>query len=245
MKGLKDRVCVVTGAASGIGQAIARRLVDEGCRVIAVDRNAEALASAGDFFATLALDVSEDSAAGQISDLVRDKTGQCDILVNAAGISAFGLFDDPDQSLWDDTLKINLDAVARITRALLPLLRASDQGRIIMIGSTCSQFASAGLSAYVVSKHAILGLTRALASELGKDGITVNCIQPGAILTGITGPVFEQDPSYADYWSNKAALGRIGTPEDIAPVAAFLASEEARFMSGHGIYVDGGAMQQN
>ncbi|WP_321390505.1 SDR family oxidoreductase [Emcibacter sp.] len=245
MKGLTDRVAVVTGAASGIGQAIARRFVEEGVRVIAVDRNEQALAAAGTFQATLAVDVSEPSAPEKISALVQDCAGQCDILVNAAGISAFGLFDDPDQKLWDDTLKVNLDAVAKITRVLLSLLRASDQGRIIMIGSTCSRFASAGLSAYVVSKHAILGLTRALASELGKDGITVNCIQPGAILTGITGPVFEQDPSFQEYWSNKAALGRIGTPEDIAPVAAFLASEEARFMSGHGIYVDGGAMQQN
>lgn len=245
MKGLQDKIAVVTGAASGIGRAIALRYGEEGVKVIAVDRDEPALEKAGPFHATLAVDVSARDAPAQIAALAQDAAGGCDILVNAAGISAFGLFDDPDQSLWDDTLRINLDAGAKITRAVLPMLRLSDQGRIIMIGSTCSQFASAGLSAYVVSKHAILGLTRALASELGQDGITVNCIQPGAILTNITGPVFEQDPSFRDYWTNKAALGRIGTPEDIAPVAAFLASEEARFMSGHGIYVDGGAMQQN
>ncbi|WP_380878525.1 dehydrogenase [Sphingomonas sp. DBB INV C78] len=240
MKGLSGRVAVITGASSGIGAAIARRLEENNVRIVAVDRNPAGLTGA----ATLAIDVSASDAPARIAALA-EEAGGCDILVNAAGISAFGLFDDEQSTLWDDTLRINVDAVARITRALLPQLRASDQGRIIMIGSTCSQFASAGLSAYVVSKHAILGLTRALAAELGKDGITVNCIQPGAILTGITGPVFEQDPSYRTYWENKASLGRVGTPEDVAPLAAFLASEEARFITGHGIYADGGAMQQN
>ena len=120
----------------------------------------------------------------------------------------------------------------------------SDQARIINIGSICSEYASPGLSAYVVSKHAVLGLTRALASELGPDGITVNCIQPGAILTGITASSFESDPSFKEHWMSKAAIGRIGDPEDVAPLAVFLASEEARFISGHGIYVDGAAMQQ-
>jgi NAD(P)-dependent dehydrogenase (short-subunit alcohol dehydrogenase family) len=88
-------------------------------------------------------------------------------------------------------------------------------------------------------------MTRALASELGADGITVNCIQPGAIVTAITEPTFNENPEFRAHWENKAALGRLGQPEDVAPLAAFLASEEARFISGHGMYVDGGAMQQN
>ena len=218
MRGLKDRTAVVTGTASGIGQAIALRLAEEGVRVLAIDRDADRLAGAGDFAATLALDVNDDDAPIRIAEAATAQLGGCDILVNAAGISAFGRFDDPDEQLWNDTMQTNLDAVVRITRGMLGLLRASGQGRIILIGSTCSEFASDGLSAYVVSKHAILGLTRALASELGKDGITVNCIQPGAILTGITGPVFEQAPEFRQYWENKAALGRVGQPEDVAPL---------------------------
>lgn len=244
MKGLQGKTAIITGAASGIGRGIVERFAEEGIKIIAVDRDAKALAGLNQVAAKVAVDVSAKTAPNQIAEAAQAHGG-CDILVNAAGISAFGLFDDESSSLWDDTLRINLDAVAKITRAVLPQLRASSQGRIIMIGSTCSQFASAGLSAYVVSKHAILGLTRALAAELGSDGITVNCVQPGAIVTGITAPVFEQDPKYQTYWEEKSSLGRVGTPEDVAPLCAFLASEEARFMSGHGIYVDGGAMQQN
>jgi len=245
MRGLSGRAAVVTGAASGIGKAIALRLGEEGVRVLAVDRDEQLLRGGAHLMTTLASDVTEPDAPRRIAATAESVLGGCDILVNAAGISRFAPFDAPDQSAWSATMRVNLDAVAAITREMLPLLRSSDQGRIIMIGSTCSSFASAGLSAYVVSKHAVLGLTRALACELGRDGITVNCIQPGAILTGITGPVFESDPDYADYWRTKSALGRLGTPEDIAPLAAFLASEEARFITGHGLYADGGAMQQN
>jgi NAD(P)-dependent dehydrogenase (short-subunit alcohol dehydrogenase family) len=244
MRGLSGRTAVVTGAASGIGRAIAHRLGEDGVRVLAVDRDGDALRNSGYLLDMLASDVTVPDAPQRIAATADRLLGGCDILVNAAGISMFGNFDDPDQSIWNATMRVNLDAVANLTRAILPLLRRSDQGRIIMIGSTCSRFASAGLSAYVVSKHAVLGLTRALACELGRDGITVNCIQPGAILTGLTGPVFETDPDCADYWRSKSALGRLGTPEDIAPLAAFLASEEARFMTGHDIYADGGAMQQ-
>ena len=242
MKGLEGRVAVVTGAASGIGRAIAERLAEDDVQVIGVDRNAEALSAIDCYTGTLALDLVDPDSPDRVREQV---AGGCDILVNAAGISAFGLFDDTDSTLWQDTMAINVEAVARLTRALLPLLRASSQARVINIGSTCSQFATAGLSAYVVSKHAILGLTRALASELGPDGITVNCIQPGAIVTAITAPTFAENPEFRAHWENKAALGRLGQPEDVAPLAAFLASEEARFISGHGIYADGGAMQQN
>lgn len=245
MKGLQGRTAVVTGAASGIGRAIAERLAEEGVQIVGVDRNAEALVANDKYASTLAVDLVDQGSIARVREHIEAGTGACDILVNAAGISAFGLFDDAESSLWDDTMAINVEAVARLTRELLPLLRASNQARIINIGSTCSQFATAGLSAYVVSKHAILGMTRALASELGADGITVNCIQPGAIVTAITEPTFNENPEFRAHWENKAALGRLGQPEDVAPLAAFLASEEARFISGHGMYVDGGAMQQN
>jgi len=244
MKGLKKRVAVVTGAASGIGRAIANRFSEEGVEVFGVDLQVGDMPENQSLVDHLQVDLTNENSTNLVLDLLSSYAQKCDILVNAAGVSEFGLFDDEDRSLSDRTMAVNLEAVARVTRALLPLLRQSNQGRIINIGSICSEFASPGLSAYVISKHAVLGLTRALAAELGFEGITVNCIQPGAILTGITAPSFEADPSFKDHWVNKAALGRIGEPEDVAPLACFLASEEARFISGHGIYVDGGAMQQ-
>ncbi len=244
MRGLEKRIAVVTGAASGIGRAIANRFAEEGVDVLGIDLKAGDMPENRSLAHHLQVDLTAMNCANLVLDLLSTYTKKCDILVNAAGVSEFGLFDDEDSSVADRTMAVNLEAVVRITRALLPLLRQSNQGRIINIGSICSEYASPGLSAYVVSKHAVLGLTRALASELGSEGITVNCIQPGAILTGITTPAFEADPSFEKHWVDKSALGRIGQPEDVAPLACFLASEEARFISGHGIYVDGGAMQQ-
>ena len=244
MKGLNKRVAVVTGAASGIGRAIANRFAEEGVEVFGVDLQVGDMPDNQSFIGHVQVDLTHEHSTNLILDFLSSHAKKCDILVNAAGVSEFGFFDDKDMSLFERTMAVNLEAVARITRAFLPLLRKSNQGRIINIGSICSEFASPGLSAYVISKHAVLGLTRALASELGSEGITVNCIQPGAILTGITASSFEADPSFKEHWANKAAIGRIGEPEDVAPLACFLASEEARFIAGHGIYVDGAAMQQ-
>jgi 3-oxoacyl-[acyl-carrier protein] reductase len=129
-------------------------------------------------------------------------------------------------------------------RDAAPLLKESQAGRVVTIGSVMSEFAGPGLAAYTASKHGLLGLSRALATELGGHGITVNCVQPGAIETPMTAPAFNDMPEYKTFWSEKAPLGRLGQPQDIADVIAFLVSDEARFMSGHGIYVDGAAMVQ-
>ncbi len=168
--------------------------------------------------------------------------GGIDILVPNAGISSFMPLDGHPDALWDAMIGINLSSVFRLCRAALPALKASRQGRIITIGSVMSDHGDAGMAAYAASKHGVLGLTRSLATELGPFGITVNCVQPGAILTGITAPAFAAMPDFETLWRDKAALKRIGTPQDIAHVIAFLASAEADFVSGHGIIVDGGAM---
>jgi NAD(P)-dependent dehydrogenase (short-subunit alcohol dehydrogenase family) len=107
-----------------------------------------------------------------------------------------------------------------------------------------SSFGEAGMTAYSASKHAVLGMIKSVAAEVGAFGITVNCIQPGAIDTPMTAPAFTAMPEFKQRWVDKAALGRLGQPEDIADVAAFLASDDARFMSGHGLFVDGGATQR-
>jgi 3-oxoacyl-[acyl-carrier protein] reductase len=133
-------------------------------------------------------------------------------------------------------------AAMKLTRAVLPMLRVSSAARVINTGSILSRYGDAGLVAYATSKHAILGLTRALAAELGPQGVTVNCVQPGAISTGMTKPMFETNPESLAYYAGRSVLGRIGQPEDIADVMAFLASDDARFITGQGILVDGGVM---
>src|SRR5207237_10412227 len=115
-------------------------------------------------------------------------------------------------------------------------------GGTVRIGSVMSWFGAPGLTAYAASKHAVLGMTRALAAELGPDGIAVTCVQPGAIDTPMTAPAFAADPAYGEFWRAKSPLARLGKPEDVADVIAFLLSDDARFVSGHGIFVDGAAM---
>lgn len=226
---LAGRKALVTGAASGIGAAIAARLKADGAAVITADR-----APGCD----LTVDVAAPEAARQ---LVVACQGTLDILVPNAGVSAFEPLDGHSDDVWATTLEIDLGAVFRLIREATPLLKQSPAGRILTIGSVMSTFGEAGMAAYAAAKHGVLGLTRAAAIELGPDGITANCIQPGAILTGITRPAFDANPAFGDYWLQKSALKRLGTPEDIADVAAFLATDDARFVTGAAIVVDGGA----
>jgi NAD(P)-dependent dehydrogenase (short-subunit alcohol dehydrogenase family) len=232
MSSLAGRRALVTGAASGIGLATARRLAAEGAAVFGVDR------AGGD----LAIDVAASGASETIVAAALAALGGLDILVPNAGISSFTPLDGHSDAVWDATIGIKLSAVFRLCRAALPALTASGHGRIVTIGSVMSDHGDAGMAAYAASKHGVLGLTRALATELGPVGITVNCVQPGAIVTGITIPAFAANPDFEAFWRNKAAVRRLGTPEDIAGVIAFLAGPDAAFVTGHGISVDGGAM---
>lgn len=232
---LNGRVALVTGGASGIGAQTAARLVADGAEVLRVDQKGDA---------DLLLDVTSNTASNEILDAVKSRFGNLDIIVTCAGISKFLPLEDTSDQVWDNNLAVNLTAVFRLVRDAAPLLKESQAGRVVTIGSVMSEFAGPGLAAYTASKHGLLGLSRALATELGGHGITVNCVQPGAIETPMTAPAFNDMPEYKTFWSEKAPLGRLGQPQDIADVIAFLVSDEARFMSGHGIYVDGAAMVQ-
>ena len=229
------RKAVVTGAASGIGAAAVARLLADGCTVLAVDLAADGLAGTHN----LATDVANAEA---IAAEAQAKLGGCDILINNAGVCPGGPYEEMTQEMWDLALGVNVTAVMQLTRACLPMLKASNAGRVINTGSILSRYGDAGLVAYATSKHAVLGLTRALAMELGPHGITVNCVQPGAIETGMTRPMFDSNPDSKTYYTARSALGRIGQPEDVADVMAFLASDDARFVTGQGIMVDGGVM---
>lgn len=232
---LHGRSAIVTGAGSGIGAATARRLAQDGAEVLTVDLDGEV---------DIRGDVTKPGVNARLVAEAVARKGGLDILVPCAGISGFHPLENHDDDYFDRVMAVNVTAVFRLIRDAVPAMKQSPYGRIVTIGSTMSRFGDAGLVAYGTSKHAVLGMTRSMASELGPFGITVNCLQPGAIETPMTAPAFSEMPEFREYWEKKAALGRLGQPEDIADVIAFLCSEEARFMSGQGFFVDGGAMQR-
>jgi 3-oxoacyl-[acyl-carrier protein] reductase len=235
--GLEGRHALVTGAASGIGKATVARLRAEGVRVLACDKAGEALE--GDV--ALVADLADIAGIRAVVRAVKESSGALDFLVNNAGVCPVGTLDMLNEEQWQEAHAVNVLAPARLTRELTPLLAASDQGRIVNIGSILSSFGDAGLAAYAASKHAILGLTRALANELGPHGITVNCVQPGCIVTGMTRDMLKDEAAVAHY-RDRSPLGRLGEPEDIAGFIALLCREESGFMTGQGIMVDGGVM---
>ena len=235
---LAGRTAVVTGAASGMGAAATARLMAEGVHVLAVDRVGEGLVGTH----TLLADLADPDAFAAIAGAAESLLGGCDILINNAGVCPAGPFAEMADADWDAALGINVTAAMKLTRALLPLLVHSGRGRVVNVGSIMSRYGDAGLVAYATSKHAILGLTRALAMELGPHGITVNCVQPGAIATSMTKALFEAETGARGYYAGRSALGRIGEPEDVADVMVFLATDDARFITGQGIMVDGGVM---
>lgn len=230
---LAGRRAIVTGAASGIGAATVRRLRADGAEVIGVDR------AGSDVSADLATDAG---IAAVIAAAGAKFGGRLDILINNAGVCPVAPLCDMDDAQWEGGLAVNVTAPFKLARGLAPLLAQSKAGRIINTGSIMSSVGDANFSVYAASKHAILGLTRSLANELGPKGITVNCIQPGAIVTGMTQPMFDDSPDAVTYYTGRSPLGRLGQPEDIADVFAFLASDDARFITGQGIVVDGGLM---
>jgi len=228
---LAGRRAIVTGAASGIGAATVKRLTTDGAEVIGVDLMGDGLIA----------DVATDAG---VAAIIAAAGGRLDILINNAGVCPIAPLAELDDALWANGFAVNVTAPFRLSRALAPVLARSKAGRIINTGSILSSYGDATLTAYSASKHAILGLTRALANELGPMGITVNCIQPGAIVTGMTKGLFENPASVAHYTS-RSPLGRLGQPEEIADVFAFLASDDARFITGQGIIVDGGVMSHS
>ncbi len=241
---LKDKVAIVTGAASGIGTAIAQLFIQEGARLLAVDlpgKDMKAVFEGFDSVAFLDADMAEAGTPDLVISAVKEHFGGLDILVNNAGICLPGDAETLTDDVWEKTMAVNVTGPFRLARAAIPLMKARGAGRIINLGSIMSELAGAGLCAYGTSKHAVAGLTKAMAVDLGKYRITANYLQPGSVLTPMSAPMMA-DPEFRAYWEKKAPVGRLGMPDDIARAALFLASDAADFVSGVGLNIDGGAI---
>lgn len=242
---LKERAAIVTGAASGIGRATAALFAEEGAQVLAVDVPSSAISSTFEGVAgvvPLAQSIVDPGAAERIVGEAVARFGRVDILMNNAGVSGRHLVDQISDDDWNRHMDVNLTAQMKLARAAIPHLRKSPAGRIINVASVMAEGTDLGLVAYCASKAGVMGLTRSLALELGRDGITANYLLPGAIETGMTKPLWDARPDVADIWAKKSPLRRRGLPLDLARAALFLASDDAGFITGHGLNVDGGLM---
>jgi len=248
---LEGHVAVVTGAGSGIGRGIALGYAREGAKVAVVDINGEAAAEtakaitgAGGKSASFVLDVTEREKCRAVAAQIEQSVGRVSILVNNAGINRRNAFiADADTVIkdWQDILAVNLNGVFNVTHAFLGQLRAT-RGRIVNIGSLQSfvHVRTPNSTAYTTSKHGVLGFTRALAAELGKDGVRVNAIGPGFIETPLNEKVRASNPELVKIFLDHTPLGRAGKPDDIAGPAIFLASDLSAYVTGTIIMVDGG-----
>ncbi|MBA4178952.1 MAG: NAD(P)-dependent oxidoreductase [Anaerolinea sp.] len=239
---LAGKSAIVTGAASGIGRATAQLFAAEGAKVLAVDLPGTALAEAHSGIASIKpfeADIADEIAGERIVAAAVDAFGGLDILVNNAGTGSNALAEVMSLSEWDRVFSVNIRGTFMLSKAAIPHLRASGAGRIVSVASVMAEHTDYGLSAYAASKAGVAGLTRTLALELGKFGVTANYVLPGAIYTGMTRQNFDQD-HIRQVWEKKAALRRLGQPLDIARGILFLASEEGGFVTGHGLVIDGG-----
>ncbi len=241
---LQDRVALITGASRGIGRAIALRFAQEGARLACLATHEERLQSLSKELEALGAECLP--LVGNVADIptcenaveqTLQKWGKLDILVNNAGIARDQLLIKMTEEEWDEVLTVNLKATAFLTRsALRPMLKAR-YGRIINMSSVIGLHGQAGQSNYAASKSAIIGFTLSIAREYGPRGITCNAIAPGFIETDMTRRL---PPEMSDPKNLRIPLGRLGKPEDVAGVAAFLASEDAGYITGQVIVVDGG-----
>ncbi|HYM01892.1 MAG TPA: glucose 1-dehydrogenase [Stellaceae bacterium] len=240
---LAGRLALVTGAGSGIGQGIARGMAEAGARVIAVDVNgdaAEATAtSIGGGARAFTCDVTDRARCDALAQTIARELGPVSVLVNNAGIVRRGPITDANaRADWDATLAVNLDGPYVMTTAFMGQLKET-KGAIVNIGSIQSFVALPNSAAYTTSKGGVRALTKALAIELSPVGVRVNAIGPGLIATPLNAKARE-NPAYMKNFEGRIPLGRMGTPEDIAPVAVFLASDMARYITGVTLPVDGG-----
>lgn len=250
-RSIAGRAALVTGAASGMGRATAHLFADEGAHVAVTDRSEDAVAAvvreitdAGGSAAGWAMDVTDGARVKAVVDEAAARFGRLDVLINNAGVALVTGIDASDyEQVWNTSIDVLLTAHTRTVRAALPHLRRSDAARIVNVASTEGLGATRFASAYTAAKHGVIGLTRALAVELGREGITVNCICPGPIRTGITDGIPED--AKKEFARRRTILGRYGEPEEVAHATLSLVLPAASYITGAYLVVDGGVTVRN
>jgi 3-oxoacyl-[acyl-carrier protein] reductase len=250
-RSIRGKVALITGAASGMGRATAHLFADEGAKVAVSDLQSDAVEAvvkqireAGGEAEGFVLDVSQPEEIERVVDEVVDRFSGLDILINNAGISRPGAVESPDyEANWEQILAINLTAHARLIRAALPHLEKHQSGRVVNIASTEGMGAQPFVSAYTASKHGVVGLTRAMAVELGSRGVTFNCICPGPINTGMTAPI--PDDAKAKFARRRVPLKGYGEPEEVAHGTLNFVLPASSYINGATLMVDGGLSIQN
>ena len=240
---LTNKVALVTGASRGIGKAIACRLAERGAIVVTAARGDHAaqvaaeLTAAGRRAEAMSVDMTDDAAVSRMPAEIVDRHGRLDIVVSNAGIARDQLLMRMKRDDWDAVIATNLTATFTLAQAAMRPMLKQRGGRIIAVSSVVGQIGNAGQTNYAASKAGLIGFAKALAREVASRGITVNVIAPGMIDTDMTRAIAEK--AQVD-WAAQIPLGRLGTPDDVAAAACYLASDEAAYITGHVLAVNGG-----
>jgi 2-hydroxycyclohexanecarboxyl-CoA dehydrogenase len=235
---------VVTGAASGIGRAVVERLVDEGARVAITDLDGQAATVAADDIGgttlPIALDITDDDAIHEAIAIITTELGPIDVLVNNAGWDRIEPFVVSRPETWDRVIAINLRGPIAVTRAVLDGMIERSSGRIVSIASDAGRVGSSGEAVYSGAKAGVMGFSRTLAREVARHGINVNTVCPGPTNTPLLQSAAEDDPKMIQALSRAIPFGRPAEPHEIAAAVAFLASDDAAFITGQSLSVSGG-----
>ena len=246
-----DQVAVVVGGGNGIGRAIARRLGCEHARVVIADIDREGMQQTVREMQPTSSDVlclrCDVRKACDVQKMVQDTIaahGRIDILMQVAGIAPAKPFLETEEATWDETMNVNLRGAFLVSKAVLPHMIARKHGKLVFMSSTNSWDAEAHLAHYSASKAGVFLLAKTLAREFGREGINSNALGPGCIRTRLSEPILNEPSFKAKYdpVTGIVPAGRIGTPDDVAGPALFLASEDAQFINGAMLYVDGGQL---